>query len=289
MTIKLIIFSLFFLFFNFSAFAEASNNLNWVGCGVSKKAYMTDLAAAYEKDTGIHISIDGGGATRGIRDVASGKADIGGSCRYYLPDNDIETAQSYEPLAWDALAIVVHKSNPVNELTLQNVRDIYEGKVKNWKSLGGKDAPIELYTREGKISGVGRSIRKMIFADYDKEFASFRELPSTGPLEDEISNNVNSVGITGISSARLSNVKILKLDGVFPDYTSIKKGKYELYRPLFLIYNQASPNIAQIKNFITYAHSKKGRDIMKKNDVVPYMEAMSLLMKQMEQDQKALN
>jgi phosphate transport system substrate-binding protein len=179
----------------------------------------------------------------------------------------------------------VHKSNTVENLTLQNVRDIYVGKLTNWKSLGGKDAPIELYTREGKISGVGRSIRKMIFADYNIEFASFKQLESTGPIEEAIATQPNAIAITGISSARLSNVKVLKLDNIYPDYKTIKKGQYALYRPLFLVYNPESPQLAQIKRFISYAHSKRGRDIMKKNGVVPYMEAMSLLMKQVHQDQ----
>ncbi|MDH5484033.1 MAG: phosphate ABC transporter substrate-binding protein [Gammaproteobacteria bacterium] len=287
MNLKLLISSILILLFTHNVIAESANQLSWVGCGVSKKAYMDDLAKAYQRDTGILINLDGGGATRGIRDVGLGTADIGGSCRYYLPDNQAEMAQSFEPLAWDALALIVHKSNPVQNLTLANIRDIYTGKLTNWKSLGGNDAPIELYTRKGKISGVGRSIRKMIFSDFNIEFASFKQLKSTGPIEEAVASHPNAIAITGISSARLSNVKILKLDNIYPDYKTIKKGNYELYRPLFLVYNPTSKQLPQIKRFITYAHSKKGRDIMKKNGVVPYMEAMSLLMKQMQQDQEA--
>ncbi len=76
---------------------EPIESLNWVGCGISKKAYVTDLAQAFEKKTNIHINIQGGGATKGIRYVVSGDADLGGSCRYHLPENPLEAGAGFEP------------------------------------------------------------------------------------------------------------------------------------------------------------------------------------------------
>ena len=269
-----------------SSYAD-TNNLNWSGCGISKKAYMTDLAKAYEEKKGVFINLQGGGATKGIRQVADNSTDIGGACRYYLPGNHVEESVAFEPVAWDALVVIVNKNNPVQDISFQQVHDLYTGKITNWKQLGGGDAPIKLFTRKGKISGVGYTIRKLIFANPDKTFFSTREFKSSGPLEKAILEDEHAIGITGISSARLRDLKILTLDGKKADYLSIRRGKYSLYRPLFLTYNPLSENVETIKDFINFAHSSLGRKIMKKNGVVPYLEALVLVMKQVQQDQLA--
>lgn len=259
-------------------------NLSWVGCGVSKVAYMSDLVIAYKKESGIDITVDGGGATRGIRDVASGSADLGGSCRFYLADNPEEQIMGFEPLAWDALTVITHKSNPLENITIQQIKDIYSGKITNWKKLGGPDSPITIFDRKGKTSGVGYTIRKLIFSDFNQEFKASKTFDSSEPLELAVEASPNAIGITGISSARHRKVKILKLDGVFPDYKAIKGGKYSLYRPLYIVFNPASPKLTDLKQFIAFAHGPKGRTIMKKNGVVPYMDAMNLIVKQMKQE-----
>ncbi|MCW8956696.1 MAG: phosphate ABC transporter substrate-binding protein [Gammaproteobacteria bacterium] len=274
------------IIFPYNSFADAKN-LNWSGCGISKKAYMTDLAKAYETKKGVSINLQGGGATKGIRQVADNTTDIGGACRYYLPGNKVEESVAFEPVAWDALVVIVNKNNPVEDISFQQVHDLYSGKITNWKQLGGKDAPIKLFTRQGKISGVGYTIRKLIFANPEKTFARSTEFKSSGPLEKAILEDELAIGITGISSARLRDLKILTLDGKAPDYLSIRRGNYSLYRPLFLTYNPLSKDVDTIKDFINFAHSSIGRKIMKKNGVVPYLEALVLVMKQVQQDQLA--
>ncbi|MFW2371572.1 MAG: phosphate ABC transporter substrate-binding protein [Gammaproteobacteria bacterium] len=278
--------SIVLMFFSSFTFAEGAP-LNWVGCGISKKAYMNELAAAYEKRKGIKINVMGGGATKGIRDVANLKADMGGSCRFHLPENEMEKAAGFEPVAWDALTIIVHKDNPVDDISFGQVRDLYMGKITNWKQLGGNDAPIKLFVRQGNISGVGYTIRKLIFANPDQEFFAYKEFKSSGPLEQGVETDPDAIAFTGISSARQRDVKRLKLDGKEPSYKNIKGAHYALYRPLFITYNPNGKNIAQVKDFIKFAHSGTGRAIMKQNGVVPYLEALRLVMKQVQQDRKA--
>ncbi len=259
------------------------NVLNWVGCGISKKSYMTQLAKAYSESKKIGINLQGGGATKGIRDVASKDADFGGSCRYYLPGNKLEKKVGFEPVAWDALAIITHPDNPVINLSLEQVKQIYSGDILNWSEVGGHDAPIKLFTRKGKISGVGYTIRSLIFSDTDKDFPNSTQLKSSGPIEKAVESDINAVAITGVSSARLRNVKILSLNNKQPNYDSIKSGHYVLYRPLYITYNPNSENLSMIKDFIRFAHSRKGRRIMIKNGVVPYIDALKLVMIQSRQ------
>ena len=139
--------------------AVATKKITWAGCGISKNAFMAEMVAAYQKKTGIEVELKGGGATKGIRDVASREVDIGGTCRHVIEDSETlrtvpeERRVQLIPVAWDALAVIVHKDNPVDSVTLDQVRDIYTGKIANWKQLGGKDAPVEarinFFTRSG--------------------------------------------------------------------------------------------------------------------------------------------
>lgn len=267
--------------------AEQPPTLRWVGCGISKKAYLTSLAKAYEKKTGVHIDIQGGGATRGIRDVAAGTADIGGSCRRHLWNAQEERGVTMIPVAWDALVVITNESNPVTDISMDDLRKVYLGEITNWKDLGGPDQPIHLFAREGKISGVGRTTRKLLFDNYEQEFAANRFFPSSGPLEQEIEVDANAIGITGVSSARKRKVKILDLNEKSPSYENVKAGNYLLYRPLYLAYNANSPNADIIKDFIRYADSAEGREVIRSNGTVPYLEGLNLMKKKLQESRRA--
>lgn len=260
--------------------AYAANNdlLRWAGCGITKKAFMAELAKAYEKKTGIKVNLQGGGATRGIRDTAGLKIDIGGSCRMSLPEMDrSELHASLHPVAWDALAIIVHKSNPVKNLTTKQIKQIYIGKITNWKQVGGKNLPIKLYARKGTISGVGYAIRQYIFKDGGMEFKTKFKVKSSGPLEKAVESDPAAMGITGVSSARKRDVKIIQFDGKTPSFDNVKQGKYKLYRPLYLVTSPRPSN--KVKNFIKFASSKEGRKIIRANKTVPYKDAPNLMSK----------
>jgi phosphate transport system substrate-binding protein len=265
----------------------AGKTLKWVGCGISKKAFMAELAAAYEKKTGVKIEIQGGGATRGIREVSANTADLGGACRYKIDGEAKERGAVLEPVAWDALVVIVHPDNPVENITFDQIRGLYLGKITNWKQLGGNDAPIRLLARKGKISGVGRALRKLVFANYNQEFKATEFKKSSGPVEKAVVKDVNAIGVTGISSARKRKVKNLMLDGKEPSYENIRKGEYGLYRPLYLALNRSGKNAEEVDKFIKFAHSAEGRKIIRNNGTVPYLEALKLVLKQVEQEERA--
>jgi phosphate transport system substrate-binding protein len=276
------------------ASAAPKKELSWAGCGISKKAFMGELAKAFEKKSGVKINLKGGGATRGIREVSDGSRDLGGACRHTLEsgktfgNHPLERRVRMDPVAWDALVVMVHKSNPVNDITIPQLRQVYLGKITNWKQLGGNDAPIELYVRKGKISGVGRTIRELIFANYDQEFTSrAKVVKSSGPLEKAISSTaVNGIGISGVSSARKRSAKLLKISGKEPSYENIKNGDYLLYRPLYLV-THLENNDNDIKAFSRFVHSNEGRKIMRSVGTVPYEDAIHLWLKYLESVRKA--
>jgi len=261
--------------------------LRWVGCGISKKAYMIALAASYEKKTGVHIDIQGGGATRGIREAAANTADIGGSCRRHIRGVGAESGVTMVPVAWDALVVIVNKDNPINSIAMEDLRKIYLGGITNWKELGGTDEPIKLFARQGKISGVGRTTRKLLFGNYDQDFAATEFFPSSGPLEKQIEVDTAAIGITGVSSARKRKVKIIALNGKSPSYDNVASGNYLLYRPLYLAFNPHGAHADVVKDFIKYADTPEGRKVIRSNGTVPYLEGLNLMKKKLQESRLA--
>lgn len=262
--------------------AAQSKELSWVGCGITRNAFMADLAAAYKEKTGVNITISGGGATKGIREITSKRGDIGGACRYRLDGSREEAGANMIPVAWDALVVVVHKSNPVDSISLKKLRDLYLGKIKNWKQLGGNNQPVELLIRKGKISGVGYTLRQHLFDNPDVKFKSKHVFPSSGPLEKDVEKNANAIAVTGVASAHKRDFKILKLEGLEPSFENIRTGNYILYRPLYLVQNKKSENSAETSRFIQFALGPEGRDVIRKNKVVPYFDGMLLIQKRID-------
>jgi len=283
---KTIIFILFALP-GVSTSATEGDGLLWAGCGITKKAFMSELAKAYTASTGVEVILKGGGATKGIRNAAKGAIDIGGACRATLPGEAKERNAYQIPVAWDALVVVVNKENPVNSITFEELQKIYIGKITNWKDLGGDNAPIELYERKGKHSGVGRTLRELVFANFEQNFKAKFSVKSSGPLEKGILKNKYGIGTTGISSAKRRDLKILKLDDKEPSYENIKNGEYLLYRPLYLVTTGPRKSSEKVKKFISFALSREGKAIIRKAGTVPYADAMSLVMKQLQQYKRA--
>lgn len=273
----------------------ATPTLTWAGCGISKNAFMAEMAAAYKKKTGIDIDLRGGGATKGIRQVASGEVKIGGTCRHLLDNPENMTTVSEErrvqltPVAWDALVVIVHKDNPVDNMTLDQIRALYTGKLTNWKQLGGRDAPIELYVRKGKISGVGRTKRELIFNNYEQEFVAAHVVEESANLEKDMVTNPNGIGITGISSTRKIKdiAKILKLEGKEATYENIKSGEYLLYRPLYMVTHMQSTD-PEVKRFVDFVMGNEGKQIMRDVGTVPYADAIHLWLKYLDQQNRAI-
>ncbi len=264
--------------------SAAAKTLHWAGCGITKKAFMKELAAAYEKHFGVHFELEGGGATKGIRRVHNREVDIGGSCRDKIPGVPEERGVRMSPVAWDALVVMVHPDNPVNDISLRQLKAVLEGEITNWKDLGGPDHPIELLVRQGKISGVGRTLRLLLWNDPRQDFKGTETFPSSGPLEKAVEQRPWALGVSGISSARKRKVKLLSLEGKAPTYDNIRKGDYLLYRPLYITYlPNHNPKIKEIRRFIAFAHSPLGRRIIREQGVVPYLDATSLTRKQQEQ------
>ena len=279
-----------FVFYMFPALSYAeSKELLWAGCGISKKGFMNNLAKAYEKKTGIKIKLSGGGATKGLRQVAEGKIDLGGSCRLPLVFKQkdgtsrvlgIENNLNIIPVGWDALVVIVHKENKlIDTISTEQLRGVLTGKITNWKELGAKvDKPINLYVRKGKISGVGLTIRQQLFNNVDQKFAkTAKVLKSSGKIEKAIEKDPFGIAVSGISSSRHRQLAMLKLNDVPPTMETLKSSKYSLYRILFLVAPKDYLKNPDLKAFVDFALSLEGQKVIKKSGTLPYRLGFGLL------------
>jgi phosphate transport system substrate-binding protein len=241
------------------------------GCSVSNVGYLTELAKEYERQTGIKVLVRGGGTIIGIEDLRSGKVDFAASCRD-KKEGDPEDIQFIQ-VAWDALVFVVHKSNPVSNITLDDVREIYSGKITAWNELKGKNKPIKVFISRAKkgLSGVEALTKDMVLKGEEPvETPNTVFLASTGIVEQMVESTEEGFATTGFSSARKRNLKILKVNGISPTKENIINKRYPLKRPLFLLVPPKTK--PEVKKFIDYALSKKGQQFIGSQGVVSLLD-----------------
>ena len=221
MTFKFRILLLFILsYFILSANAYAAENeLIWGG---ERSIYYSGIGKAadeFYKATGIKVTIIPGGCPLGSKGVASGKLDVGGLCCKPKEEEITKLGFKIFPLAYDALVIIVNPANPITNLTMQQVRDIFTGKIKNWKEVGGLDRQIKLVTR----------LHCKDREDNWKQILSTAELfakEKKNVTEDQevllaVNNEKDAVGFILLSMVNRRYAKVLNINSITPSRESL--------------------------------------------------------------------
>ena len=238
--------------------AYSDDYLTVSGCSVSYIGYLKDLAQEYERRTGIKVFVRGGGTVGGLENLREGKVDFAATCRNRIEGDpeDVEFIQA----AWDALVFIVHKSNPIKNISIKDVKGIYAGRITNWKQLGGKNEPIKVFiARTTKsLSGIESSLRDMVLEGKPPfEGPNIYLVPTGGMVEQTVEKTPDGFAASGFTSARKRNVKILRLNGISATKENIIKNKYKLRRPLFLVAPK-NPE-PKVKKFLDFALSREGQ------------------------------
>ncbi len=213
----------------------------------------------------VQIEVSGGGSGFGVKQAGEGLVDIGMAGR----DLKSEEKEKYPDLivykiGIDGVAIVVNPSNPLNDLSKDQLKKIFAGEITNWKDVGGNDAPINIYTRD-EMSGTRDTFWKQAL---DKGTITDKSVvvASNGEMKTKISTDENGIGYIFIGYVDKS-VKAIKLDGIEPSQENVKKGIYTVYRPLNLITNGEPDGI--VKEYINYILSPDGQKIVKDKGFLP--------------------
>ncbi|MEZ5522770.1 MAG: substrate-binding domain-containing protein [Dokdonella sp.] len=158
--------------------------------------------------------------------VIDGSADIAGSARAMHDERDAERGLIFQPVALDAILPVTHPKNPLTSITLAQLRQIYLGRINNWKDLGGADAPINLYSIAAPLDGVEFSFRRLLYRHGDQRIAAPRLYLNTAKLEEAIAIDPNSLGLTTLSSSYANkSLKMLAVEGISASSQSIAVGR----------------------------------------------------------------
>jgi len=249
--------------------------LVWRGDYATARGVVEDVSKAWEKSGKGRIEIQPFNTASGLDAVAHGLADIAGSARNSA--GGTETDLVFTPVAFDALVMITHPSNGTGNLTVKQLHDIYFGKITNWKDVGGKDAPINLYAVASPGDGVEYSLRRLIFGRGNQPVAAPRLYVNTAKLEEAVTLDPNALGVTTLSGvASNSKVKMVSVDGVRPSLSTVTDGSYVLYTPLYLVTNKESPKAAQITAFMEFLHTDEVRALARSHQLVPYTDAPQL-------------
>ena len=134
---------------------------------VTSRGLVDAIAKAYEASGGGRIDVQPFNTLSGIDAALNGSADIAASARPGFSGRAQEAGLNFTPVAWDALVMITSPDNPVGSITLKQLRDVYYGEITNWKDLGGKDEPIDLYTVASPLDGAEYSLRRLLYGSGD--------------------------------------------------------------------------------------------------------------------------
>lgn len=209
----------------------------------------------------VPIDIQGGGSAAGIMAAQSGTAEIGMSSRA-LKDEE-KSLWSVE-IARDGLAVIVHASNPIQNLTLNQVRDIYAAAITDWSQLGGPKSKIHVITRE-EGSGTRSAFESLVM---DKAEITPRAIvqDSNGAVRQLVTDDPNAIGFISLGLVN-ANVKALQLGGVAATRENVINGSYGLSRP-FLFVSRDQPT-GQTKQFVDFTLSAEGQKILAAEGLIP--------------------
>ncbi|HJK12267.1 MAG TPA: phosphate ABC transporter substrate-binding protein, partial [Methanocorpusculum sp.] len=210
------------------------------------------------------IQISGGGSGVGVTSVSSGTADIGMLSRD-LKDSEKEGHDFKEyVIGRDGIALIVHPTNTVTELTLSQVKDIYQGTITNWKEVGGSDSEIVLVGRDS-ASGTREFFTEFVLNDEDAA-KTMQELNSNGAVQQSVAQTPGAIGYVSLEYVD-DTVKALTIDGVTPSVATVLDGTYTINRPLLMITDGEPTGLA--KSYLDFILSAEGQQILSDNGFVP--------------------
>jgi len=218
------------------------------------------------------VYAEGGGSRIGIDALINGTIDICASSRPLQPSEVQQLAERYHSLgmaticAKDALGIVVHRSNPINNLTVEEIKKIFTGKISNWNELGGKIMPITTYCREPN-SGTYLFFQEHLLFD-EPYSADCNSSGGARALIDAVEKDSTAISYSTFVYSR--SVKLLSVNGVPPTIKNVRNGAYLISRYLYLYTIQ--PPDGLIKNFIDWVVSPEGQRVIQECGYIPLYE-----------------
>ncbi len=231
----------------------------------SMETVIGALKEAFQEDySDIKVTYNPTGSGTGITAVSEGTCDIGLSSRY-LKDEEKEEGLEETVIALDGIAVIVNTSNPVTDLTLEQIAAIYTGEITNWSELGGDDAEIVLIGREAS-SGTRDGFESITGTTDQCQYR--QELTSTGDVITSVSQNPGAIGYASMASVG-DTVSTVSVDGVAPTEQTVQDGTYSIQRPFVFVTKEGAELSEAAQLFFDYATSSAADDVITAAGGVP--------------------
>lgn len=237
------------------------------------------VEAFAEVNSVAEFSVTGGGSGTGIAALINGQTDIANSSRP-MKDSEIEQARAngVDPVpvvfSMDGLAVIVHEANPVDRLTVEQVGEIFVGKITNWKEVGGEDKPISLYGRQSNSGTYVYFMERVVKGDYSP---AMQNMNGNSQIVEGVRSDLTGIGYVAIGyaqSAAGTGIKALSLAETEADpfvspleTDKVKNGEYPLTRPLYQYLNGVPTGA--LRQFIEFELSPAGQAIVEREGFLP--------------------
>jgi len=273
------LFTAFFVFTMITGFAFASGSADSsqpavsqshtisVGGSTSVTPLLELFQAEYEKTKkNVKITISGTGSGDGIKGAAEGIYEIGMSSRELTP---VEIGTGLEPvvIAIDGIAVIINNNNPISDLSLAQIQEIYTGKITSWEQLGaaanGKTGRIAVVSREPG-SGTRGAFQELLRFSDGELIRNAIIFDGTGAIKSAVAGNLDAIGYISLGSVD-NSIKALNVDGVAAATGNVKSGSYKIARPFILITKRGAPVHSETRAFLDWVMSSAGQAIVQRS------------------------
>jgi phosphate transport system substrate-binding protein len=245
---------------------EASDSLEGtitMAGSTSVQPLSEELAAAFmEVHPNARLEVSGGGSGAGVTAAQEGAADFGAASREIKDD---ETGVEVTPIAIDGIAIIVHPDNPVSDMGLQDVTDIFTGGITNWSEVGGDDEDIVVVSREDG-SGTRGAFDDIVLGDEALVDSALIQ-NTTGGVAETVANDPNAIGYMSVGAME-DSVKGLVIDGAEPTSEDIVAGDYPVSRPFNYLTNEEEGMNELSEAYLDFVLSDEGQQVVEEQGYI---------------------
>ncbi len=244
--------------------AQLSGVVNTNGSTSMEKVMQVLIEAFQEQQPNVTVNYTGSGSGAGVTSAIDGTADLGLASRALKSEEEGKGAQAHI-VALDGVAIVVNPENTVEDLTVDQIAQIFKGEITNWKDLGGADEEIAVYGREAG-SGTRGAFEELVGVEDACKYLN--EYSSTGDVIGNVASNPSAIGYASLSAVS-DNVKAVKVNGVDCTEATVQDGTYEIQRPFVMITKDGTQLSDAAQAFLDFAMSADAASLIAQAGAVP--------------------
>jgi phosphate transport system substrate-binding protein len=248
------------LAFTVTAAADAAINTIVIDGSTTVGPVAKTFATYFTKKYGVRVTVSESGSGNGAKSLINSSCTIAAMSRA-MKSAEIGAARTKgvnpvaHVVAYDGLAMVVHPANPVRGLTKTQISNIYRGSITNWREVGGPNARIVVIQRESN-SGTEEAFKELVAGKGVQITGNAETQSSNGSVKSRVSTTLSSIGFLGLGFVDRS-VKVIAVNGVLPNVTTVKNGTYPVTRPLYF-YTNGQPS-GSVKQFIDLSKTVEGK------------------------------